>query len=121
MKNHLIQRFRHPIHSVVLAISTLILLFGTSYYMHAYIDQTCGSTTLAFFLLIFWLCLCLASALVLVLAFSERLIYAGYLDELFKDEMAEIVSQLDGLKPNSSEVSEQDIIKLMRTFVLHFK
>jgi HEAT repeat protein len=120
MKNHLIQRFRHPIHSIILAISTLILLFGTSYCMHAYIDQTCGSTTLAFLILIFWLFLCLCVALILVLAFSERLIYAGYLDELFKDEMAEIVSQLDGLKPSSSEVTEQDLIKLQVNANLRF-
>jgi HEAT repeat protein len=112
MKNYLIDRSRHPVHSIILALSALIFLFVISYGIHSYIDLTCRSTTQAFVLFIFWLCLSLFTAFLLVLLLSERLIYPGYLDEIFKDEMAEIVSQLDGTSSKTSEVSELDLIKL---------
>ncbi len=67
--------------------------FGAS--LHHYIDDVCASPGLSFFLVASWFAFGVLSGVFTTALLGERLMGSGFVDNLLKDDMADLDERLD--------------------------
>ncbi len=84
-------------------VITLALYVSAGQLIHGYVDVDCASPGVSFVLLFLWLILAAVSALLSLIALGDYLIGPGFVDDLLKDEMAELDARLEGEDDNDDD------------------
>ncbi|MEE2785734.1 MAG: HEAT repeat domain-containing protein [Myxococcota bacterium] len=107
--------FGSPSRRLVTTLILAVIFYGGGHLAHHYIDTTCASPGLSFFLVFLWFVFGVMLGFATVIGVGDRVIGPGFINDFLTDDMAELDARISGEAPDAADDDVDASVLLRRS------